>query len=141
MKPLGSLIASAALALSMLVAVPSTATAAPPYPGTVATSCSYGAPGSVRKNRNLIVAYRVRASGNARPSGLVTFRVWKVTKRGNLVFNRVVSNGYTGPRIRVRSLGKFKKAGRYVTQMSFRANRGSVYKPCATGFRGFRVRR
>ncbi len=141
MKLVGSLIASSALGLSVLVAVPPTASAAPPYPGTVATQCSYAVPGSVRKNRRLNVAYRVRANGNARPSGLVTFRVWKVTRAGNLIFNRALSNGYTGPNIRFKSLGKFKKRGRYVTQMSFRPNRGSVYKSCATGLRGFRVRR
>ncbi len=88
MKLLGSVIASAALAIGTLVAVPPTASAAPPYPGTVATQCSYAVPGSVRKNRRLNVAYRVRANGNARPSGLVTFTVWRVTKAGNLIFNR-----------------------------------------------------
>ena len=67
--------------------------------------------------------------------------VWRVTKAGNLIFNRALANGYTGPRTRFKSLGKFQRTGRYVTQMSFRPNRGSVYKACASSFRGFTVRR
>jgi hypothetical protein len=136
---LGSLIAASALALSMLVGVSSTATAAP-YPGTVATSCGYASPEAVKSNRQLRVGWRVTAGGNARPSGVMTFRVWRVTRAGNLLFNRAVANGYTGPNFRTRSLGKFKKEGRFVTQMSFEPNNGSVYKSCASGYRAFRVR-
>jgi hypothetical protein len=138
MKLLGSFIAAAALAFSALVAVPTTATAA--YPGTVATACSYAAPGTVRKNRNYKVSYRASASGNARPSGTAIFRVYQV-KNGRLKLIRSFSNGYTGPKIRTKSLGKFKKKGRYASQFSFRPNKGSVYKSCATGTRSFRVKR
>jgi len=139
MKVLGSLIASAALTLSVLVAVPAPATAAP-YPGTVATRCSYAVPGAVKRNRQLRVAYRVAARGNARPSGTVYFAVYKATRRG-LKFVRLAANRYTGPRIQFRSLGKFKK-GQYYTRMAFRpGSQNSVFKPCGTGLRGFRVKR
>lgn len=139
MKFLGSVIAAAALALSALVAIPSTASAA--YPGTVATNCTYAAPGVVKKKRNYNVAYRVSAAGNARPSGTATFRVYKVTKRGKLQLIRGFANGYTGPKVRMKSLGKFQKKGRYASQFVFRPNNGSVYKSCATGLRSFRVKR
>lgn len=136
MKLLGSLIAAAALALSMLVAVPTTATAA--YPGTVATRCFYVTPGSVKKNRSYNVGYSVRASGNARPSGTAIFRVWKV-KHNRVVKIRVFTNGYTGPHFVRKSLGRYKP-GRYLTQFEFVPNRGSVYKGCASGLRNFRVK-
>ncbi len=138
MKLLGSLIASAALTLSVLVAVPAPATAAP-YPGTVATKCFYSAPGAVKRKRNYIVGYSVRANGNARPAGRVVFRVWKLKKK-RVQKIRVYVNGYTGPSYRRKSLGRFQK-GRYMSQMEFVPNRGSVYKGCASGLRTFRVKR
>jgi hypothetical protein len=142
LKLLGSLIATAGLAISMLVfAVPTTATAAP-YPGTVGTNCQYAAPRVVRKKRIYKVAYAVTPkAGNGRPSGLAIFRVYKVGKRGKLSYVRGYSNGYTGQNIRYKSLGKFKKRGLYKTQFVFRPNRGSVYKYCATGYRTVRVKK
>lgn len=136
MKLLASFVATAALALGALVAVPATANAA--YPGTVATSPAYIAPGSVKKNKTYKVGYRVKAVGNARPSGTVTFRVFKVGKGGKLSLVRAFINGYTGPDGRFKSLGKFKQ-GRYATQMIFRPNPGSVYKTSSTGLRYFKV--
>jgi hypothetical protein len=141
MKLLASLIATAALALGALVAVPSTATAA--YPGTVATQTSYAVPGSVRKNRNVVVAFRVKAQGNARPSGVVSFYVYKVIKKKHHRISyrlvRLIRVGYTGAQVRFKSLGKFKK-GKYVTRIAFQPSKGSVYKPSASGLRSFRVR-
>lgn len=138
MKLLSALIGTLALVAAALVAAPGAANAA--YPGTVATSCTYGTPHSVRKGHAYRVLYNVRASGNATPSGKVTFRVYHVGKHGGLSFNRSFSNGYTGPSTRVKSLGKFHKRGRYVTQLVFRPNSGSVYKSCASGFHSFRVK-
>ncbi|MCW2846490.1 MAG: hypothetical protein JWR90_464 [Marmoricola sp.] len=140
MKFLGSLIATMALALGALVAVPSTATAAP-YPGTVATRVTYAAPGAVKRKRNFNVAVNVRASGNARPAGTVTFRVYKVGKNGGLSFNRSVSIRYTGPYGRRVSLGKFQKKGTFVTNATFYAANGSVYKDSFSGNQSFRVKR
>jgi len=137
MKLVASLVASSALALSMLVAVPSTATAAP-YPGTVRTTCSYVVPGSVTKNKKLFVRYRVRASGNARPVGVVKLRVYKISKNGSKHLKRVFSQRYRGPTR--TSLGTFKK-GRYATKMWFKARRGSVYKSSHSGFRYFKVKK
>lgn len=138
MKTLGSIIATVALALSALVAVPSAAQAA--YPGTVATTCNYFAPGVVKRKRSYNVAYSVRAAGNARPSGKVIFRVWQV-KKHRVKKIRVFVNGYTGPAYRRKSLGSFKQKGRYFSQLEFVPNRGSVYKHCASGLRTFRVKR
>lgn len=145
MKFLGSLIAAAALALSMLVAVPTAATAAPsPYPGTVATRASYAVPFTVRKKRSVIVAYRVRAvASNARPAGLVSFYVYKIVKKRQKIrfqLVRVLRNNYVGDVIRLKSLGKFKK-GRYATRFAFSPPRNSVFKSSASGLRSFRVRR
>ena len=140
MKLVASLVASSALAISMLVAVPSTATAAP-YPGTVATRCSYVVPGSVRKNRELFVRYRVRASGNARPAGVVKIRVYKIAKDGSKHLKRVFSQRYRGPNFKRTSLGTFKKKGRYSTKMWFRPRKGSVYKSCHSGSRYFKVKK
>ena len=137
MKLVASLIASAALGLSMLAAVPSTATAA--YPGIVHTNCSYRAPHVVKKKRGLVVSYRVRAAGNARPRGVVVLSVYKL-RHGTGTAVRLVSESYVGPHWRRTSLGEFKK-GRYSTKMSFRPGAGSVYEPCSSGPLNFRVKR
>lgn len=140
MKLVASLIATAALGLSMLVAVPSPATAAPPYPGTVRTTTNYKVPSTVKKKKKLIVRYRVKAPGNAHPRGIVKFRVYKF-KNGKRKMVRLVNRRYVGPKWTKTSLGKFKKTGRYSTKAWFRPNSGSVYKPSSSGFRNFRVKR
>ena len=137
MKLVASLIATAALGLSMLVAVPSPATAA--YPGTVRTTTNYRVPGVIKKKNKLVVRFRVKASGNAHPRGAVKFRVYKF-KHGKRKQIRLVSRSYVGPQWRHTSLGKFKK-GRYSTKASFRPRAGSVYKASSSGFRNFRVKR
>lgn len=140
MKLLGSLIASSALVAGALVSVPTVAEAAP-YPGTVATSCGYAVPGSVKKNRTLFVRVAVRASGNARPAGGVALFVWKINKRGKWSYNRGVAINYRGPDVRRVSLGKFRAKGRYATIASFRTSKNSVYKASYSGFHYFRVTR
>ncbi len=140
MKLIASLIATAALALGMLVAVPTTATAAP-YPGTVATRCDYVVPGAVKRKRNLNVLYRVRArSGNAKPAGIVIFRVYKI-KHHRLKFLRTIGRRYHDNKFHRVSLGSFRKKGRYATKMWFRPSQNSVYKYSSSGFRTFRVTR
>jgi hypothetical protein len=140
MKLVASLIATAAMTFSVLVAVPTTATAAP-YPGTVATTCSFQVPGSVRKGHKLFVTYRVRASGNAHPSGVVKIRVYRVKRNGSFDFNRLASRSYTGPAFKTTSVGTFKKKGKYATKIWFVPRRGSVYKSSHSAFHTFRVKR
>ena len=137
MKLFASLIAAAAMTLTMLVATPIVANAAP-YPGTVATKASYAVKGSVKRNRPVTAAYRVTARGNARPVGTVTVRIYKVVN-GRFKFIKSISQRYVGSAIKRVSLGKFKK-GKYATLMSFKPAKGSVYKASSSGVRKFRVR-
>ncbi len=139
MKLVASLIATAALGLSMLVAVPSPATAGP-YPGTVHTTCNYRGPHAVKKKHPVVVRYRVKAAGNAHARGFVMFRVYKF-KHGHRRIIREVIRRYVGSPWQRTSLGTFKKPGRYATKMFFRPAHGTVYKASSSGFRTFRVKR
>lgn len=137
MKLFASLIAAAAMTLTMLVATPIAANAAT-YPGTVATKSSYAVQGSVKRNRAVKASYRVTARGNARPVGTVTVRVYKIVN-GRFKFIKSISQRYVGSAAKRIALGKFKK-GKYATLMSFKAAKGSVYKNSSSGVRKFRVR-
>ncbi len=109
MKLVASLIATAALGLSMLVLVPSTATAAPPYPGTVRTTTNYRVPAAVKKKKKLVVRYRVKAAGNAHPRGIVNLRVYKF-KNGKRKMIRLVSRRYVGPQVDPRLARQVQEA-------------------------------
>lgn len=137
MKLIASLATSLMLALGALVVAPATATAAP-YPGTVTTHCSYRVPGHVKKRHNLHVAYRVRANGNAKPAGVVIFRVYRV-KRHHLQHIRTYAHRYHDNKFHFTSLGSYKKVGRYATKMWFRPSQNSVYKYSHSGFHYFKV--
>ncbi len=124
MKFLASAIATAALILSGLVAVPTTANAAGPYPGTVPTTCFVNA-NNVRRGKRIKATYRVRTPGNGRAVGLVRLRLYK---NGRLVKYRALS--YRGPRSVTVRMGTHR-VGRYVLRMTFRADPDSVYRNCA----------
>jgi hypothetical protein len=106
-----------------------------PYPGSVDTKCDYSAPGSVKTNHAYNVKYAVKAHGNARPSGVVKFSVYRYNN-GHWEFVRSVSRNYTGPSS--MSLGSFSNAGNYSTTMSFKPSPGSVYEQSSSS-RSFRV--
>ena len=136
MKLLSGLIGAFALVISGLVVAPAANAA---YPGTVATSCNFSKPAKVKKGKKLFASYSIGTSGNASPAGKVTFKVYRVKKNGDLVFNRSLSNSFNGGAA-VRSLGKFHKKGKWRVQLVFTPASGSVYKHCATGLRGFKVK-
>ena len=99
MKLFASLIAAAAMTLTMLVATPVTSATAAPYPGTVATKSSYAVQGSVKRNRAVKAAYRVSARGNARPVGTVTVRIYKIVN-GRFRFIKSITQRYVGSAIK-----------------------------------------
>ena len=134
MKLLASAIATAALILSGLVAVPTTANAAPVYPGSVNTICSVNVPTS-RVGRNVYARVSVRTAGRSHPAGVA--RVFVFNKRGKVVRTRAIS--YRGPRARKLKLGKFRK-GRYTAVLNFNADSNTVYRNCSDSDR-FRVKR
>lgn len=137
MKLFASLIATAALTLSVLVGVPSTATAAP-YPGTVATQSQAVGAKTVKRTKAYRVAYKVKAKGNAKPSGKVIIRVYRLVK-GKYKAIRSYTKAYSGSGYKFTSLGKYKK-GKYAFRVYFRPAKSSVYKASNTGLRTFRVR-
>ena len=137
MKLISGLIGVFALVVTTLVFAPAAHAA---YPGTVVTSCNFNKPNSVRKNKKLLASYSIGTSGNGGPAGKITFKIYRVKKNGDLAFNRALSNSFNGG-AHVRSLGKFKKTGKWRVQLVFTPSGGSVYKSCATGLRGFKVKR
>src|ERR1700712_5453656 len=109
-----------------LVAVP--AADAAPYPGTVATKASSSVPSSVKKNKTLVVKVRSRTTGNARVSGKVLIRVYRI-KRGADPLVRSKTKSYGGSGYHTIGLGSFSKKGaRYKTRAWFLPkNQSSVY--------------
>ena len=134
MKLLASAIATAALILSGLVAVPTTANAAPVYPGSVNTICSINVP-NTRVGRKAKARVSVRTAGRAHPAGVA--RIFVFNKRGKVVRTRAIS--YRGPRARKVNLGKFRK-GRYTAVLNFNADSNTVYRDCSDSDR-FRVKK
>jgi hypothetical protein len=138
MKTFASMAISVIVALTVLSA-PAPASAAPPYPGTVATSCSYAQSRVFYRNQNARVAYRIRTAGNGSPRGWVTLRVYRIVNN-RFRFIREVRSGNNGTSLRIVSLGRFGATGRYTTLMRFTPTpKSSVYKGCTNGPRAFRV--
>jgi hypothetical protein len=106
-----------------------------PYPGSATTDCHYSAPGAIKKNQSYDVKYAVKARGNARPTGVVTFSVYRSTNGGwELVTSK--SKSYSGPSS--TSLGSFSATGNYVSKMTFTPSDESVYSPSSSS-RSFKV--
>ena len=139
MKILGSLIATAALTGAGLVAIP--AAEAAPYPGTVATECALRVPGTVKRNKTIKMKVRARTKGNARVSGKVLVRVYKIKKgRDPKVRQKTVS--YTGNRYHRVNVRGIRTPGRYKARAWFLpSSSNSVFKKSHTRLKYFRVKR
>ncbi len=138
MKLLASLIATSAMAFSLLVAVPTTASAAP-YPGTVTTACHYAQARAVHRKQNFRVAYRITVDGNGSPRGWVYLRVYRIVHNRYHYIRQTIS-GNNGQSLRRVSLGRFYRKGRYATLVRFYpTGKNSVYTQCTNGPRAFRV--
>ena len=141
MKSLSAALSALALSFTLLLVPGTAATAAPAapavYPGSVKTTCTVAVPRKIRKKHRLRVTYRVRA-GNAKPRGNVMFRVYKF-KRGSYVLVRRPVVYYPGG----KRTFKFAKLNRGKYKVNYRYNpfANSVYKPCASPTRTFRVTR
>ena len=138
MKTFASMAISVIVALTVLSA-PAPANAAPPYPGTVATSISYAQSRVFYRNQNARVAYRVNTAGNGSPRGWVTLRVYRIVNN-RYRFVRQITSGNNGTSLRIVSLGRFGATGRYATLVRFTpVPKSSVYKASTNGPRAFRV--
>lgn len=96
------------------------AQAACPYTGCVATTTKVSAPNSVKKGAKVTVSVKI-ASGNAKPTGKVTVTI----KKKGFSFSKTVN--YTGSKVSVTS-SKLKKSGTYKVSVSFSPKAGTVYK-------------
>jgi hypothetical protein len=139
MKILGSLIATAALTGAGLVAIP--AAEAAPYPGTVATECALVVPGAVKRNKTITMKVRARTTGNARVSGKVQIRVYKI-KSGRDRQIRQKTKAYSGRGFHKIGIRGIKTPGRYKARAWFLpADSNSVFQRSYSKFKYFRVKR
>jgi hypothetical protein len=139
MKILGSVIVTAALTSSALVALP--AAEAAPYPGTVATKVSFIVPGSVKRDRTIKTKVRARTTGNARVTGKILIRVYRV-KKGHDPLVRQKTKAYSGSGYHKIGIRSIHTTGRYKARAWFLpSNRNSVFKKSHSGLKYFRVKR
>lgn len=118
----------AALAACGLVGLSGTsATAADPYPGTVATNITVKAKQTVAVGAKARIKITVKATGsNAKPTGQVEVTVKRVG--GGAKFSKRFNN-YTGKKVKFSP--RITKAGKYKVKVKYIPTGQSVYKPSA----------
>jgi hypothetical protein len=115
-----SILAALLLALGALTIGTSTATAACPYTGCIATTTSVSTPAKVTAGRRVLVKIRVSAASNLTASGTITVTV---SKHGKVKFRTTVPNSHGVVGIFTKALRK----GRYSVRAVFTPQTNSVF--------------
>lgn len=111
----------------------------PPYPGKVKTDTDlFKVTSHPSSGQHVLANYRVHTHGNAKPSGTVTFYVYK-DDHGHLTLVRAISQPYSGSKKATADLGSYADSGKYSFKAAFKPAPGSVYQPSASNYRSFKV--